>query len=172
MKDMEEQNMDTSALLHYLQLSDFVVNKNCEGISHRESLVQPQPDAHSFNWVLGHIIKIRNEVLESLGKVPVYSKNKFDVYTPKGFDAEKAMNVAELHDSFNALQTVLKETIQSLSEETLRKRASLTPDKDSGDTIGSILGTVLWHEAYHAGQLGIIRRVVGKPGMIKNPAGE
>jgi uncharacterized damage-inducible protein DinB len=164
--------MDTSALLQFLKFSDFVVNKNCEGITHQESLVHPQTHGHSFNWVLGHMVRTRNEILELIGKRPLYSKSKFDVYSPKGFDSEKAVDVAELHNSFNALQTELKDSIQSISEEVLRQPASLTPGKDSGDTIGSVLGTVLWHEAYHAGQLGIIRRVVGKPGMIKNPAGE
>lgn len=164
--------MDTSGLLQYLKFSDLVVNKNCEEITHEESLVHPQSHGHSFNWVLGHMVRTRNEILELIGRRPLYSKSKFDVYTPKGFVPEKALNVEELHNSFNAIQKELKDGIQSMSGETLNQPASLIPGKDSGDTIGSVLGTVLWHEAYHAGQLGIIRRVVGKPGVIKNPAGE
>jgi uncharacterized damage-inducible protein DinB len=164
--------METSALLHFLTLSDVVVNKNCEDITHQESLIRPQSEGHSFNWVLGHMVRTRNDVLQLVGKRPLYSKSKLDVYTPKGFAPEKAMDVRELHNAFNVLQNELKDSIKTISEEALLKPASLTPDKDSGDTVGSILWTVLWHEAYHAGQLGIIRRVVGKPGMIKNPAGE
>lgn len=164
--------MDSSTLLQFLGFSDFVVNKNCEGITHQDSLVNPQSRGHSFNWVLGHMVRTRNEIMGLIGKSPLYSKSKFDVYSPKGFEPEKAVNVVELHNSFNALQGELKDGIQAMSEEALRQPASLTPGKDSDDTIGSVLGTVLWHEAYHAGQLGIIRRVVGKPGVIKNPAGE
>lgn len=44
--------MDTSSLLHSLGTSDVVVNRNLEGINHRDSLVHPQPDGRTFNWIL------------------------------------------------------------------------------------------------------------------------
>jgi uncharacterized damage-inducible protein DinB len=162
--------MDTATLLHSLGTSNFVVNRNFEGITHRESLVRPQPDGQSFNWILGHMVRTRNEILELIGKKPLYPKDKFEVYTPKGFTPEKAVDVEELKKSFNALQSELEAGIKSLSAETLREPASLRPDRP--DTVGSILATILWHEAYHAGQLGTMRRVVGKLGVIKNPQGE
>jgi uncharacterized damage-inducible protein DinB len=164
--------MDTSTLLHSLGFSNFVINKNLEGVNHRESLVHPQPDGHSMNWVLGHLVRTRNEILELMGRKPLYPKNKFEIYTPKGFTPDSAVDVEELKKCFNALQNELEDGVLSLSPEKLREPASLRPGQDSKDTVGSILNTVLWHEAYHAGQLGIIRRVAGKEGMIKNPAGE
>jgi uncharacterized damage-inducible protein DinB len=164
--------MDTYTLLHSLGLANFVVNKNSGGITHEESLMNPQPAGHSFNWVLGHMVRTRNEILELMGKKPLYPKNKFEVYSPKGFTAEKALDVDELKNCFNVLQSELQSAIQSLPPDKLREPASLRPGKDSKDTVGSILATVFWHEAYHAGQLGIIRRVAGKEGVIKNPAGE
>jgi uncharacterized damage-inducible protein DinB len=164
--------MDNSTLLHSLGLTNFVVNKNLGGITHRESLVHPQAEGQTFNWVLGHMVRTRNEILELIGKKSLYPKSKFEVYSPKGFTAEKAVNVEELKNSFNALQIELEEGVRSLSAEKLHEPASLRPGGDSNDTVGSVLATVFWHEAYHAGQLGIIRRVVGKEGVIKNPSGE
>lgn len=164
--------MENSTLLHSLGLANFVVNKNHGGITHRESLVSPQAEGQTFNWVLGHIVRTRNEILELIGKKSLYPRNKFEVYSPKGFTAEKAVHVEELKNCFNALQSELEEGVRSLSAEKLHEPASLRPGGDSTDTVGSVLATVFWHEAYHAGQLGIIRRVVGKEGVIKNPAGE
>ncbi|HSE40644.1 MAG TPA: DinB family protein [Acidobacteriota bacterium] len=164
--------MDKSTLLHSLNFSDIVINRNLEGINHQESLIKPQPDGHNFNWVLGHIVRTRNEILQLLGKEPLYPETKFDLYSPKEYTDEKAVKVEELREAFNRLQKELKNSIESIAPEKLQHRASLSPEKRLDDTVGSILATILWHEAYHAGQLGIIRRLVGKPGVIKNPQGE
>ncbi len=163
--------MDKSTLLFFLDFSDIVVKQNCEGIGHEESLIESQ-GSHSFNWVLGHVVRTRNDILDFVWKKPLYEKSKFDIYTPKDFDPKKALDIRELQSSFNALQSELKNGIGALTVEKLNQPTSLVPGKESNDTIGSVLATILWHEAYHAGQLGIIRRLVGKPGKIKNPSGE
>ena len=162
--------MDTSTLLQSLGTAKFVVNRNTDGINHRDSLVHPQPDGKTFNWILGHMVRTRNEILELIGKKPFYPKSKFEVYTPKGFSEAKALDVEELKSCFNTLQGELEEGIKSLSADKFNEPATLRPDRK--DTVGSILATVFWHEAYHAGQLGTMRRVIGKEGVIKNPAGE
>lgn len=162
--------MDTSTLLHSLGTSNVVVNRNLEDINHRDSLVHPQPEGRTFNWILGHMVRTRNEILELMGKKPLYPKSKFDVYTPKGFSEAKALDIEELKNAFNALQGELEEGIKSLPKEKLNEPATLRPDRQ--DTVGSILATIFWHEAYHAGQLGTMRRVIGKEGKIKNPQGE
>jgi uncharacterized damage-inducible protein DinB len=162
--------MDTPTLLHLVGTSNVVVNRNLEGISHRESLVHPQPDGQSFNWILGHMVKTRNEVLELMGKKPLYEKSKYEVYRPKDFSEAKAIDLEELKSAFNALQGALEEGVKSLSKDKLNEPATLRPDRQ--DTVGSILATVFWHEAYHAGQLGTMRRVIGKDGKIKSPQGE
>jgi uncharacterized damage-inducible protein DinB len=162
--------MDTSSLLQSLKFSDTVVNRNCDGITQEESLVHPQQQGQNFNWVLGHMVKTRNDILGLLGKKPLFEESKFSIYTPKDFVPEKAVNVKELQNCFNALQRELLNEIESFTPEKLQQPASIVPNRP--DTVGSVLGTIFWHEAYHAGQLGVIRRVVGKPGVIKNPAGE
>jgi uncharacterized damage-inducible protein DinB len=161
--------MDTATLLHSLGTSNVVVNRNFEGINQRDSLVHPQPEGQTFNWILGHMVKIRNEILEMIGKKSVYPKTKFEMYTPKGFSEAKALEIEELKGAFNALQIELEQGIKTLSHEK-NEPATLRPERP--DTVGSALATIFWHEAYHAGQLGTMRRVIGKEGKIKNPQGE
>jgi uncharacterized damage-inducible protein DinB len=162
--------MDTPTLLHSLGTTNIVVNRNLEGINQRDSLVHPQPEGRTFNWILGHMVKTRNEILELIGRKSLYPKSKFEAYTPKDFSEAKALDIEELKGAFNALQSELEQGIKSLSREKLNELATLRPDRS--DTIGSILNTIMWHEAYHAGQLGTMRRVIGKDGKIKNPQGE
>ncbi|MGH9856633.1 MAG: DinB family protein [Acidobacteriota bacterium] len=164
--------MDISTLLYFLKLSDFVVNKNCEGITHEDSLLHPQGGAHCINWVIGHIVKTRNEVSGLLGKEPLYPASNFAAYTPDDFTPQKAVPFEELKRSFHELQKSMEVEISSLTPERMLHPASFSPTRNPDETVGSLLGTILWHEAYHAGQLGIVRREIGKIGVIKNPEGK
>ena len=50
-----------------------VVRLNLEGISHEQSLIQPQPAGNCSNWVVGHLVTIYNKVLPLLEQTPVES---------------------------------------------------------------------------------------------------
>ena len=164
--------MDVSTLLYFLKLSDVVMNKNCDGITHEDSLLEPQGGAHCMNWVVGHIVKTRNEVLRMLGKEPLYPKNNFAAYTPDDFTQQKAVPFEELKRCFRELQKPMEDGISSLTSERMQRPASVSPTGNPDETVGSLLGAILWHEAYHAGQVGIMRRGIGKAGVIKNPEGK
>ena len=41
------------------------------------------------------------------------------------------------------------------------------PDKSAADTVGETLFVLQFHEAYHAGQTGLLRRMAGHDGAIK-----
>jgi hypothetical protein len=47
----------------------------------------------------------------------------------------------------------------------------MTPEQlahgDANGTLGDKLGFLQFHEAYHAGQIGLLRRLVGKEGKIQ-----
>ena len=51
-----------------------------------------------------------------------------------------------------------------------RPPRNLTGDPD--DTVGSQLATFVFHECYHVGQTGVLRRVVGKSGVITPRGGK
>jgi hypothetical protein len=45
--------------------------------------------------------------------------------------------------------------------------APFSPSKNPKETLRSLLTTVLFHQAYHSGQTGLLRRIAGKEGAIK-----
>lgn len=164
--------MDTTTLLYFLKLGALMVNENCEGITHEESLIQPSAGGHCLNWVMGHIVNTRNGILSLVGKQPLYPESNFVAYLHGRFVSENAIRLEKLRDCFNAVQGPLEDGIHSLTVEKMLQPASFSPTDNSSETIGSILAAILFHEAYHSGQMGILRRVIGKPGVIKSPAGE
>ena len=56
--------------------------------------------------------------------------------------------------------------LAAVTPEALDKPASGSPTNNPNETVRSLLPTVLFHQAYHAGQTGILRRIAGKPGAI------
>ena len=53
-----------------------------------------------------------------------------------------------------------------MKPEELAKPLPGGPDPILGDTVGSALSALAWHEGYHSGQIGYLRRVLGKPGVL------
>lgn len=53
---------------------------NTEDITDEEALVFPAGDANCMNWLVGHIIDARNQLLTLLNEQPVWNNEEFDGY--------------------------------------------------------------------------------------------
>ncbi|WEK71074.1 MAG: hypothetical protein P0Y62_05830 [Candidatus Chryseobacterium colombiense] len=133
-----------------------VVSKNIEGITNEEALIFPNGEANCMNWVLGHLIHIRNPLLNILGEEPVWDSEKFSCYNRGEIPLERKDEFV----SFDELKSYLKQSQDRLNSK-LDKMESFNPEQIKD------ISTLCFHEIYHSGQLGYIRRVLGKTGAIK-----
>jgi hypothetical protein len=104
-------------------------------------------------------------MLEMLGEKPIWSEKKAEPYgrgTSPLTDADAAAGVDEMLAAITASHERIAAALARVSEETLD--APIEPGKTS--TVGTRLVGLQFHEAYHAGQLGILRRLTGKKGAI------
>jgi hypothetical protein len=56
-----------------------------------------------------------------------------------------------------------------MSPDQMDKPAPISPTGNPKETVGSLLAALAFHEAYHVGQTGILRRVIGREGVVKPP---
>lgn len=133
-----------------------VISMNIEGITNEESMIFPNGDVNNMNWVLGHLLYIRNAFLETLGEEPVWDGEQFSCYQRGALPMERKDELV----SFEELKSYLQKSQDKL-EAKLNTIENFNPE-----TINDIAIFCL-HELYHSGQLGILRRVLGKPGAIK-----
>lgn len=56
----------TELLKTQLEFNFNVVFKNIDGISHEESMIFPNGEAHYMNWIFGNLIQVRNTLLEKM----------------------------------------------------------------------------------------------------------
>jgi hypothetical protein len=147
------------------------MKENIEGVTHEESLKQPAPAGNNLNWVVGHIVRTRNLALVLVGKESMFEMKEFDAYekTPLSSSAN-AIRFEELVEKFDALEKPLFEGIKAMPAEAYAAPAPFSPTGNPDETVGSLLSGIGFHEAYHAGQTGLLRRLIGKPGALQAPA--
>jgi hypothetical protein len=139
-----------------------VLKKNLEGITHDDILIQPQ-GGNCLNWVIGHIVATRDGALQLLKKDPIWSQEEAEIYR---------RGSAPIRDSSRALS--LRKLVSDLDRSQDRLIAGLTEASGAElsaaageQTVGETLFVLQMHEAYHAGQTGLLRRIAGREGAIK-----
>ncbi len=147
------------------KLYDFNVRSlklNTEGVTHEESVRPPSAGGNSLNWVLGHIVANRNGILDLVDEPPVWSA---DVAAPY----ERGSSPLD-PGAAQPLDRILSDLDQA-QERLVRRLGNLAPADLAAErgksTLGAQLAFLQFHEAYHAGQVGLLRRLLGKPGAIR-----
>lgn len=123
-----------------------------EGITHEESL-REMHNCNSANWILGHLVFIRNNILSQLGLPPIADEKMKEVYG-RGVikpDMSKAVPLNMLKKMYEQSQPAIMQGIEKVKDEAALEQ----------------LTSLGFHEAYHLGQIGLLRKMLGKEGAIK-----
>lgn len=161
---------EIEALRLQARLAHQVVRLNVEGITHEESLRPPVPAGNGLNWVVGHMVAIYGRVLPLLAQEPVMDPGemaRYDRGSEPLTDPAAALPLERLLDAWDEASRRFDAGLAGLAPEALGRPAPFSPGGDPDETVRSLLATVLFHQGYHAGQTGILRRVAGREGAIR-----
>lgn len=136
----------------------FVIDRNVEGLTHEDSLLNPQPDGNNLNWLLGHILAGRSETHEHLNIGAVWSDEQRALYA-SGSDAITSAVAIPFSDLLAMLDRSQVRLTSALAGEDVTEH--LARPFGEGGTIGQRLLGLAWHETYHAGQTDYLRRLAG-----------
>ncbi len=160
---------EIAVLRHSIRTTEQVLRMNLEGITQEQSLINPEPSGNCLNWIVGHMLCVYNDVLPLVGQQPVMSKESLQRYgrgTPPLRDAKEALPLAEMVSACDEAVKRFETGLGSLTPEQLDRPAPFSPTRNPNETVRSLLTIVAFHQAYHVGQTGVLRRIVGKPGAI------
>jgi uncharacterized damage-inducible protein DinB len=131
---------------------------------HLRPSAQGGNDAH---WILGHVTQGRRMLARILGAAIETApwEHGFGMNAkPDGTHAGYP-DPAELARDFSAsgerLEALLGDLTSERADSTWRGR----PMPDGSQTLGDVLHFLYFHETYHLGQIGLLRRLAGKPGF-------
>ena len=147
-----------------------LVAVNCDGLSHEDSLLQPEPSGNCLNWIVGHIVASRQLLLPVLGEEAAWPQERIDRYGRHSepiVDGEDAAPFDELlQDHKRSLVAVLR-GLPSLEGADLDVPAPFSTAGRDNETLGSLVAGFAFHEAYHAGQVSPLRRRTGRDAAFR-----
>lgn len=159
-------------IIRQLQIAQGAALRNLDGVSHEESVVRPASGANDTNWVVGHMIAVRNRVLPAVGESPVWDEARIAPYvTTSTDDVSGRMPFDELRAALAASHERLTAAIARLDDAAFAQKSTFSPGNNPEETVQSLLTSIVVHESYHAGQIGVLRREMGKDGAIAIPVG-
>jgi len=138
------------------------IHRHVEGLSNEESYLQPQFEAISFNWTLGHIVQYRILALHVMGESFAWEMGEGSAYRrdPAGIaEPGDGRALADLMADLDETGRLLKKALVEASAEALHQVVEThLGDRSRYDYVSRLA----WHETYHVGQLGLLRSLGGR----------
>lgn len=161
--------MEATPLLKLFAITHGALHMNLKDVTHDESLVQPEPGGNCLNWVVGHIVASRDQLFPMLGEEPVLPAEVGARYRRGSApvrNAAEARPLPELVAALDRSQEKLLGAIGRLDAARLSAPLEVKGLPGNPSTLFEALASFNFHEAYHVGQSGVLRRIAGKPGAI------
>lgn len=154
--------IDATLIARFFALNHRVIHLQINGLTHEESLLQPQFRGNCLNWVLGHIVATRNSALTLLGEDPVWSDEEAARYANDSepiTGGEGALRLEKITADLDRSQERLTAALKHVSADALAQA-------DGEQSPGERLAWLFWHEAYHTGQTEYLRQIAGKDDKV------
>jgi len=154
--------LNKEQLIDGFALNLSLIQRQCDGLQHEDSLLQPPFRGNCLNWVLGHILVGRDRVLRLLGEEPTLSPEEKDRYEtnsePITLDSEENLGLTDLLARLQTAQERISTGLQRATPDDLAKAIDIeTPTV----TIGKKIFGLYFHDTYHTGQTELLRQLAG-----------
>lgn len=157
-----------NAIKHYVDLytlGDMTLRMALKDITEDEAFTRPSGQANSLHFILGHITSLRYYIAGLLGneEEPPWG-TMFDM----GAEIKERQAYppfSELVEKWNAITPMMIELLSAATEEKLGEPGPFQPPSGEKTVLG-VISFLCWHEAYHVGQAGYVRKLLGHPGAI------
>lgn len=147
-------------LIQSFQTTTWLINKQADGLSHEQMLLQLPFRGNCFNWILGHIVTNRDKVLVLLGEEPQFSEAEVARYVRGSDPVVRVETAVDSHCLLEAVQTSqskIEAALATIDPEVL----TAIYDTENNVTVADHIDGLHWHETYHTGQLEILRQLAG-----------
>lgn len=157
---MTTQNPVTAPLVTIFDANDSLITRALDGMSDDELRRRPSDRSNSMFWLLGHVVHTRGSLLRVLGEN--YRTGWGDVFRRGASELER-----QQYPALSAIEQVRKDVIGRIrvrlavvGDDQLSKPAPASPTPHV-ETVRDLVAFLAMHEAYHVGQLGFIRKLMG-----------
>ncbi len=155
--------MDKNNLLKLFVINRQALGKLLEDITEEESLFQPHQSVNHIRWLTGHLAGGAGLILLAMGKPVVFSETSQKLFgggqdletDPEAFPSQQEIKAS----LFNYME-MREKALAEITEADLDKMVEPVPGWKA--PAGEIVSFMTEHEFYHAGQIAMIRRILGR----------
>ncbi len=145
-----------------------IIKMQTEGLSQEESLLQLPFRANCMNWIVGHIVTNRHNVLKLLdGERPAQAE-RVKRYTresqPVTGAEDGVLTLAELLLLLEQAQARIAARLAEIAPATLAEQVAFFGNRSM--SVAEWLLFFYFHDTYHTGQAEILRQAAGKDDKI------
>ena len=151
--------------LRFLKINAFLYKNALEGLSEEELHRLPSDHSNPMIWIAGHVLNSRVSLARYAGTAG---------HCPWS-DLFKRQSRVQAVSAYPALDEILE--CWDTTNSALKARCGeLTPEELSGpgpsqlpvevDTLSPGISFLVWHESYHIGQMGYLRKWLGHEGLV------
>jgi uncharacterized damage-inducible protein DinB len=146
------------------KLNNEMVVRSLDGLSDEECWRRPAGAGNPLAWLLGHATVSRAQLLGQLGQ-------KYNPGLGPLFDRGSTLGARETYPAREAMETAWKETRGRMRDAfgALSDAALAAPPSGKSfpgvSSIADLIAFYAFHECYHVGQMGYVRRLLGRDGV-------
>jgi len=159
--NMQTQISTSSAYTDLLKMQAGIFYNAFEGITEKDALKRPNEKVNHINWLLGHLATCRFMLLNLIGGKE--ADPYFNIYFTAINTQTNYPSINDIRANWEKGSVLLFEKINSLSEEEME-----TPIPGKGGMPKDFISFFIYHEAYHLGQIGYVRKFLGLPVLKSN----
>lgn len=160
--------MSPTALSEAFKRNIELIKMQTAGLNHEDSLVQLPFRGNCMNWIVGHILTNRYDVLEVLGGKQPVEGGRIARYrresTPILADETEVVRLDELIAMLEQAQAQIASLLAETSSQGLERQVDLTGRRSR--SVAEWLMFYYFHDTYHTGQTEILRQATGKNDKI------
>lgn len=157
---MTQTSFDVSTLRAISSTTQEVITAAVAGVTHPESVITSGSSENGLNWVLGHLVHVNDGIIMLMGGKGVLPQDATSRYAPSAppVTVDSALPFEQLRDALHAQTPRLDAAWATVTPEQLQA----PPPPGFSGMLYDFLGFITFHQAYHAGQCGLMRRQIGK----------
>ena len=133
-----------------------LIKTQVEGLNEAESLVQPPGGGNCINWILGHLIVARCNFLTMLDASSVWEMERCRRYIPGSAPVTSADDTLSIEIMRSDLDRTQNDLLSALVQATVESLQIISGEKTKCEHL--LIYNI--HEAFHGGQLEILRQVL------------
>lgn len=157
--------MDRKSDLQFLLDSNqTAVRRLIDDVSEEESLVRGKDDLQHIRWCTGHLVYGAYLLLKTLGIEDPMPEGWHDLFCygcEFQDDGSRYPSMAALRERLSAYHEQINSRIADLSDADLEGTLASKPPFENMNAISTSL-LLCKHEFYHAGQIAVMRRILGR----------